>query len=106
MKALKDLILDEMETIYDSERRIALALASLIASTPSKELKVALEPHLNETEGYVKRLEQIFAIFGVTTEAPRQVAAREKPDEPLAPCDHDHAWIAADHTLAAESPLV
>ena len=64
MKALKDLFLQELEDMYDSEKRIVKALPDLIEATTCSELKSALESHLQETEGHVEKLEKVFEAFG------------------------------------------
>lgn len=64
MKALKDLFLQELEDMYDSEKRIVKALPDLIEATTCSELKSALESHLQETQGHVEKLEKVFETFG------------------------------------------
>ncbi len=64
MKTLKDLFLQELSDMYDSEQRIVKALPDLIEATTCSELKAALQSHLQETEGHVTKLEQVFEAFG------------------------------------------
>lgn len=64
MKALKDLFLQELEDMYDSEKRIVKALPDLIEATTCSELKDALQTHLRETEGHVDKLERVFEAIG------------------------------------------
>ena len=64
MKTLRDLFLEELSDMYDSEQRIVKALPELIEATTCSELKGALQSHLQETEGHVDKLEQVFEAFG------------------------------------------
>lgn len=56
--------MDELADMYDAEQRIAKALPKMVKAATSDELKSALESHLRETEGHVKKLEQVFQCFG------------------------------------------
>lgn len=61
---LNELFLDELQDMYDAENQIIESLPLMIKSASSADLKEALTKHLKETEGQVKRLEEIFSIMG------------------------------------------
>jgi ferritin-like metal-binding protein YciE len=63
MNALKDLFLNELADMYDSEHRIIKALPKLIKAATCEKLQNALQHHLEETEGQVTQLERVFAAF-------------------------------------------
>ena len=63
MKSLKDLFLAELADMYDAERRIVKALPKLAKAATCPKLQKALLAHLKETEGHVKKLEQVFVSF-------------------------------------------
>ena len=63
-KTLQDLFLDELADMYDAEKRIVKALPKMAKAATCPDLKAALEKHLKETEGQVKKLEQVFQAFG------------------------------------------
>src|ERR1700687_1866586 len=65
MKTLKDLFTDELADMYDAERRIVKALPKLAKAATCDDLKGAFQSHLKETEGHVKKLEQVFQSFGL-----------------------------------------
>lgn len=65
MKTLKDLFLNELADIYDAERRIVKALPKMVKAATDDDLKAAFQSHLEETEGHVKKLEQVFECFDV-----------------------------------------
>ena len=64
MNTLKTLFLDELMDMYDAERRIIKALPKLAKAATCTQLKKAIATHLKETEGQVKKLEQVFQSFG------------------------------------------
>ena len=63
MKTLKNLFLDELADMYDAERRIVKALPKLAKAATCSDLKLAFQAHLKETEGHVKKLDQVFQCF-------------------------------------------
>ena len=64
MKTLKDLFLDELADMYDAEHRIVKALPKMAKAATCDDLKGAFQSHLKETEGHVKKLQQVFQCFG------------------------------------------
>jgi ferritin-like metal-binding protein YciE len=84
MKALKDLFLQELEDMYDSEKRIVKALPDLIEATTCSELRDALQSHLHETEGHVEKLERVFEAVGEkpkATKCPAMVGILNEGDD-------------------------
>ena len=63
-KTLKDLFLGELADMYDAEKRIVKALPKMAKAATCPDLKEAMEKHLQETQGHVKKLEQVFQLFG------------------------------------------
>jgi ferritin-like metal-binding protein YciE len=64
MKTLKDLFLDELADMYDAEHRIVKVLPKMAKAATCDDLKGAFQSHLKETEGHVKKLQQVFQCFG------------------------------------------
>lgn len=64
IKTMDDLFVHTLQDIYYAEHQITKALPKMIAKTKNSELKSAFETHLNETEGQIKRLEQVFKMHG------------------------------------------
>ena len=65
MKTLKDLFLDELADMYDAERRIIKALPKMAKAATCPDLREAILSHLKETEGQVRKLDQVFKSIGV-----------------------------------------
>lgn len=62
-KTLPDLFLGELADMYDAEHRIAKALPKMAKAAMSEELKQSVLAHLQETQGHVTKIEEIFGLF-------------------------------------------
>ena len=60
---LEELFLDELKDLYSAEKQITKALPKMIRGATSPSLKEAFEAHLEETNGQVDRLEEIFGML-------------------------------------------
>jgi ferritin-like metal-binding protein YciE len=58
--SLNDLFANQIEDLYDAENRLTQALPKMAEAANSSQLKQAFQSHLTETQGHVRRLEQIF----------------------------------------------
>ncbi|MCJ8210642.1 ferritin-like domain-containing protein [Mucilaginibacter sp. RS28] len=58
--ALQELFIDELKDIYWAEQHLSKALAKMAKNATSDELRQALETHMQETEGQIERLKQVF----------------------------------------------
>ncbi len=65
VKSMQDLFEATLKDIYYAEKQILKALPTMVKKANGKELKHALETHRKETEGQVKRLEQVFKLIDV-----------------------------------------
>jgi len=63
-KDLKALFLRQLKDTYFAENAILKALPQTAEAAQAEELKGAFAIHLKETEGQVKRLEQVFQLLG------------------------------------------
>src|SRR6478672_2730815 len=71
MESLEDLMQDELKDIYDAEKQLTKALPKLAQKASNEQLREAIEQHLQETEGHVERLKQVFEILGVPAKSKR-----------------------------------
>jgi len=64
IKTMDDLFLHTLQDIYYAENKIVNSLPDMIEGATNAQLKQGLKSHLGETEGHVKRLEQVFQMLG------------------------------------------
>jgi ferritin-like metal-binding protein YciE len=60
LDTLLDLFVHELKDLYSAETQIVKTLPKLVTTANSEESKQAFQDHLQETEGHVQRLEDIF----------------------------------------------
>ena len=63
VETMHDLFLNELKDLYSAEKQITKALPKMAKAAASPELREAFTSHLRETEGHVKRLEEVFEIL-------------------------------------------
>ncbi len=61
LDSLKKFYIHELKDLYSAETQLLEALPKMAKAAHDKQLKSAFEHHLKETQGHVKRLEQIFS---------------------------------------------
>ncbi len=64
IKTKDDLFMHTLEDIYYAERKVRKAMPDMIRAASHTSLKTALTAHLEETEGQITRLEDIFRLEG------------------------------------------
>ena len=57
---LHDAFIDELRDSYDAEKQLTKALSKLSKAASNPKLREAFATHLEETQGHVQRLEQVF----------------------------------------------
>jgi ferritin-like metal-binding protein YciE len=66
LDSLQDLFVNELKDVLNAEKQLVEALPRMAKAAQAPELQQAFTKHLRETEGHVKRLEQIFKGLGQT----------------------------------------
>jgi ferritin-like metal-binding protein YciE len=64
LDSLQKLFLEELKDVYNAEKQLVRALPRLAKAAESSELQQAFTKHTKETEGHVRRLEQVFQQLG------------------------------------------
>ncbi|HEY7385050.1 MAG TPA: ferritin-like domain-containing protein [Beijerinckiaceae bacterium] len=64
IKTMDDLFLHTLQDIYYAENQIAKSLPKMIEKATNAQLKQAFQSHLKETEGQIRRLEDVFRMHG------------------------------------------
>jgi len=60
ISTLEELLIDQMQDLYDAEKQLVKALPKMAKAANSEELQQAIRDHLEETTNQVVRLEQAF----------------------------------------------
>ncbi len=60
---LEKLFLDELSDMYYAEKQLTKALPKMAKAAASDTLREAIESHLEETEGHVHKVEDVFKAF-------------------------------------------
>ena len=69
LNSLQDLMIEEIRDLYHAEKQITQALPKMIAAASDSQLKQSFQAHLQETEGHIKRLEQVFQLLEIPVKA-------------------------------------
>ena len=69
--SMDDLFVHELQEAYGAEGEILVALAKMAKAATNPDLKTAFETHRQQTVGHIKRLERVFALLGIRTDAKR-----------------------------------
>lgn len=69
MDSMEALLLHELKDVYSAEKQVLKALPKVAKKASSPQLQAAIEKHLGETEGQIKRLEKIFELLEETPKA-------------------------------------
>ena len=64
IETMDDLFLEQIEDLYDAEKRLVKALPKMAEASSSDQLRRAFEMHLEQTKGQVERLDRIFGELG------------------------------------------
>ncbi len=69
INSLDEIFLEEVKDLYSAEKQLTKALPKVAKKATSPELKSAIEEHLQQTEGHVNRLEEVFKMLGKPAKA-------------------------------------
>ena len=64
---LKDLLIEQLQELYNAEKQQFNALATLKERATFRELRLAIQNHISETHDHIKRLENIFEKLEITS---------------------------------------
>lgn len=102
LETLSDLMEDELKDLYSAENQLLKALPKMAKKASSEQLKSAFTGHLRETEGHVKRLQQIAKILDINLTGKKCAAmeglveeGKEAMEEDGPPAVIDSALIGA-----------
>ena len=61
---LKDLLIEELQDLYDAEHQLVKALPQMSRAASGDALRAAFESHLEETRNHITRLDEVFPLLG------------------------------------------
>lgn len=62
---LQELFVEQIRDLYDAEKQLVKALPKLAKAAESEDLAEGLRNHLEETQGHISRIEEIFGLVGM-----------------------------------------
>jgi ferritin-like metal-binding protein YciE len=65
IETMDDLFVHTLRGMYYAEQQIVQSLSTMVEKATNSELKSAFEQHLAETQGHVRRIEEVFEMQGV-----------------------------------------
>jgi len=68
MPQLKELLTEQLQGLLDAETQLTEALPKMAEAAGNEALKAAFEQHLQQTQGHVERLREIFGKLGEAAE--------------------------------------
>ncbi len=105
-KDLNELFLDTLKDIYYAEKQIMKALPKMAKAANSEKLQAAFQKHMDETEGQIERLEQIFELIGKPARGKKCDAIEGIIDEGKEIMDEYKGTAALDAGLLAAAQAV
>jgi ferritin-like metal-binding protein YciE len=66
LQTLDDVLMEQLADLHSAEQQLVAALPGVASSASTPELKTAIEQHLEETRGHVRRLEEAFSQLGTS----------------------------------------
>ena len=105
-KTLEDLFHDTLKDIYFAEKKILSTLPKMAKAAQNDDLKSAFEKHRDETEGQVKRLEQVFEMIDKKPQGKTCAAIVGITDEGAEIMDEYKGMPALDAGLLAAAQAV
>jgi ferritin-like metal-binding protein YciE len=67
LDSLRDVLQEQLEDIHSAETQLVEALPKMAQAATANELREAIEHHLEETRGHVRRVEEALGELGVST---------------------------------------
>ena len=62
-ETMQELLVQEMQDLYDAEKQLVKALPKMVKAASSEELSQAFGNHLQQTKGHVERIERAFEML-------------------------------------------
>jgi ferritin-like metal-binding protein YciE len=106
LQSLDDVLMEQLADLHSAETQLVAALPRVAGAASTQELRTALQEHLEETRGHVRRLEEAFSQLGtsIPDEHCKGMEGLLKEGEQIMSADGDPA--AKDAALIAAAQRV
>jgi ferritin-like metal-binding protein YciE len=104
IETMDDLLVHTLRDIYYAEQQIVRALPTMIEKATNRQLRSAFEDHLAETQNHVRRVEQVFEMYGVerkTVKCPAIDGIIKEADEVASEVEVDDKQVLDAALIAA-----
>lgn len=106
IESLDDLLLHEMQDIYDAEHQLTEALPEMEKAASSSDLKKAFKSHLEQTKNHIQRLEEAFEMIDKKAKREKCVAMQGLVKEGSKMIEEDAEPAVKDAGLIAAAQRV
>ena len=106
MKTLDDAFKHTLKDVYYAENALTKALPKMASAATNKELKKAIEEHLEETRGQIKTLDKVFKSIGEKASGEKCDAIEGLIKETDGIMDEADGGVALNATLLAAAQAV
>src|ERR1700760_107967 len=66
LNSLKDVLQEQLEDLHSAEEQLVQALPKMAQAAHNDELRQAIEHHLEETRGHLKRVDEALGELGIS----------------------------------------
>jgi ferritin-like metal-binding protein YciE len=106
LETLEELLIEQLKDIYDAENQIIKALPKMSKAANATDLKRAFDEHLHQTQGQIRRLEQVFQGLGESAKGNKCEGMRGIIEEAEELMDQDASPAVRDAGLIASAQRV
>lgn len=106
MTSLAELFEDQLKDIYYAEKKIVKTLPKMAKKATSPDLKAGFEKHLEETEGQIERLDEVFELIGKPAKAKKCPAIDGILEEGAEIMEEHEPGAGLDAAMAAAAQAV
>jgi ferritin-like metal-binding protein YciE len=106
LSSLDDLLVHELQDIYHAEGQILKALPKMTKAATNPDLKTAFDEHRVQTEGHVRRLEEVFKLLGLPAKGKKCDGMAGLIEEGKKVMDQDAEPAVLDAALIASAQKV
>jgi len=105
-ETLQELFVEQIRDIYDAEKQLVKALPKLAKAAENEDLAEGLRNHLQETQGHVSRLEEVFSLLGIPAKGKACKAMKGLVEEGAEAIEEEEKGAVRDLAMIAAAQRV